>query len=42
MQKYLDPNASVDAPVKRQIILVLLGFVVATAIIATTIHIVMK
>ena len=42
MQTYNDPNAAVDAPVKRQIVMVLLGFVVATTIIATTIHIVMK
>jgi len=42
MQSYQDPNASMDAPVKRQIIMVLLGFVVVTAIIATVIHTVMK
>ena len=42
MQSYQDPNASFDAPVKRQIIMVLLGFVVMTAIIATVIHVVMK
>jgi len=38
MQKYNDPNASVDAPVKREIFLVLLGFVVMTAVIATVIN----
>jgi len=42
MQTYQDPNASMDAPVKRQIIMVLLGFVVMTAIIATVINVVMK
>jgi len=42
MQTYQDPNGSVDAPVKRQIIIVLLGFVVMTAILATVIHVVMK
>jgi hypothetical protein len=42
MQQYQDPNASMDAPVKRQIIMVLLGFVVMTAIIATVINIIMK
>jgi len=42
MQQYNDPNASGDAPVKRQIIMVLLGFVVMTVIIATVINIVMK
>ncbi len=42
MQPYNDPNAQVDAPVKRQIIMVLLGFVVMTVIIATVIHTVMS
>ena len=42
MQPYVDPNSAVDAPVKRQIIAVLLGFVVMTAIIATAVHIAMK
>jgi hypothetical protein len=42
MQQYQDPNNQADAPVKRQIIMVLLGFVVTTAIIAMVIHAVMK
>jgi len=42
MQAYQDPNDQMDAPVKRQIIMVLLGFVVMTVIIATVIHVVMK
>ena len=41
MQQYQDPNARIDAPVKRQIIMVLLGFVLMTAIIATVVHTVM-
>lgn len=42
MQRYTDPNASLDAPVKRQIVLVLLGFVMVTAIIAITITVVIS
>ena len=40
MQKYNDPNGTIDAPVKREILLVLLGFVVMTAVIATVINLV--
>jgi hypothetical protein len=42
MQTYQDPNGQYDAPVKRQIIIVLLGFVLMTAVIATVIHSVMQ
>jgi hypothetical protein len=38
VQQYNDPNAVADAPVKREILLVLLGFVVMTAIIAVVIN----
>ena len=42
MHPYVDPNGTVDAPVKKQIIMVLLGFVVMTAVIATAVHFAMK
>ena len=38
MQAYQDPNASVDAPVKKQILMVLVGFAVMTAVIAVVIN----
>lgn len=38
MVSHTDPNAMTDAPVKRQILLVLLGFVVATAAIAIVVN----
>jgi len=38
MASYQDPNAAVDAPVKRQILMVLIGFAVATAIIAALLN----
>lgn len=41
MQKYNDPNASMDAPVKREIIIVLLGFSVMVAMVAVVINVVM-
>lgn len=34
MTHYQDPNAANDAPVKRQILIVLAGFALGTAIIA--------
>lgn len=37
---YQDPNAAEDAPVKKQIMTVLIGFAVVTAIIATVINMV--
>jgi len=40
MTPYRDPNASDDAAVKRQILMVLVGFAVTTAIIATILNIV--
>ncbi len=42
MQNYQDPNAGADAPVKRQIIMVLVGFMIMTALIATGVHFAMK
>lgn len=38
MATYQDPNASSDAPVKRQILMVLVGFAAATAVIAIIIN----
>lgn len=38
MANHIDPNAATDAPVKRQILLVLFGFVVATALIAIVVN----
>lgn len=38
MRRYHDPNESVDAPIKREILFVLLAFVVATAAIAAVIN----
>jgi hypothetical protein len=40
MQTYNDPNAQVDAPVKKQILLVLAGFAITTAVIATIINLI--
>lgn len=42
MQQYQDPNASVDAPVKREIVMVLLGFFAMVVVVAVVINIVMK
>lgn len=40
MVNYQDPNASNDAPVKRQILMVLVGFALGTAIIATVLNVI--
>lgn len=40
MATFQDSNAATDAPVKRQILMVLIGFAVMTAVIATVINIV--
>lgn len=40
MASYQDPNAAFDAPVKRQILIVLVGFAVTTAIIATLLNVI--
>lgn len=38
MSTHIDPNGAVDAPVKRQILMVLFGFVVMTAVIAIVVN----
>ena len=40
MTTYVDPNALEDAPVKKQIMSVLIGFAVVTAVIAVAINMV--
>jgi hypothetical protein len=39
-QATVDPNREADAPVKKQILMVLVGFAVMTAVIAVVINIV--
>ncbi len=40
MANYQDPNAAHDAPVKRQILMVLVGFAATTALIALILNLI--